>query len=49
MFWTTIRDHWDLLVQKNKNIKTISDLKREIVIAYQNINMDEVRKAIESQ
>ena len=37
-------DHWDQLVQKNKNIKTISDLKREIVIAYQNINMDEVNK-----
>ena len=41
-------DHWDQIVQKKENIKTPSDLKREIVIAHQNIYMDEVRKAIDS-
>ena len=39
---------WDQMVQKKENIKTLSDLKREIVIAQKNINMDEVRKAIDS-
>ena len=36
------------MIQKKDNIKTLSDLKREIVIAYKNIDMDEVKKAIDS-
>ena len=41
-------DHRDQILQKKENIQTLSDLKREIVIAQKNINMDEVRKAIDS-
>ena len=41
-------DHMDKMVQQNKDIVTLSDLKREVVRSYQNVNMDEVRKSIES-
>ena len=30
------------------NVKTLLDLKREVVVAYQKLNMDEIRKAIDS-
>jgi len=36
------------MVQQNKNIETLADLKREVLRSYQNVNMDEVKKAIES-
>ena len=41
-------DHWDKMIQKNDNIKTLADLKREIVAAYYKIDMDEVKRAIDS-
>ena len=41
-------DHIDKIVQQNENIETLADLKREVVRSYQNVNMDEVTKAIES-
>ena len=40
-------DHWDKMVQSG-NVKTLLDLKREVVVAYQKLNMDEIRKAIDS-
>ena len=40
-------DHWDKMVQIG-NVKTLLDLKREVVVAYQKLNMDEIRKAIDS-
>ena len=36
------------MVQKCENIKTVSDLKREVVRAYMNVNIDELKKAIKS-
>jgi len=41
-------DHIDKIVQQNKNIETLADLEPEVVRSYQNVNMDEVKKAIES-
>ena len=38
----------DKIVQQNKEIKKLSDLKREVVRSYQNVNMDEVKKSIGS-
>lgn len=40
-------DHQDKMVQKS-DIKTLQDLKREVVRAFKNVNMEEVRKAIKS-
>ena len=40
-------DHLDKMVQKS-DIKTLQDLKREVVRAFKNVNMEEVRKAIKS-
>ena len=41
-------DHMDQIVQKCTNIKTIADLKRELVNSYKNVNIDEVKRAVES-
>ena len=38
-------DHLDQMVQKS-DIKTLPDLKREVVRAFKNVNMEEVKKAI---
>ena len=39
-------DHMDQFVQKCENVKTLSDLKREVYRAYQNIDQKEVEKAV---
>jgi len=40
-------DHLGKMVQKS-DIKTLPDLKRGVVRAFKNVNMEEVRKAIKS-
>ena len=41
-------DHLDQMVQKS-DIKTLPDLKREVVRAFKNVNMEQERKAIMSR
>ena len=41
-------NHMDQMVQQCENIKTLSDLKREVVRAYMNINMDEIKKSVDT-
>ena len=36
------------MVQKCTNIKTMADLKLELVNSYKNVNIDEVKRAVES-
>ena len=38
----------DQMVQKCTNIKTMADLKRELINSYKNVNIDEVKRAVES-
>ena len=35
-------------VQECENIKTLTDLKREVVCAYQNIDQEQIKKAVNS-
>ena len=39
-------NHMDQMVQKCESIKTLSDLKREVVLAYMNINNDEIKRSV---
>ena len=41
-------DHMDKFVQKCENIKTLTDLKREVVRAYQNVDQEQIKKAVNS-
>ena len=41
-------NHLDIMVQKNKNIKSLPDLKREIVRAFNNSKKDEIANAVAS-
>ena len=41
-------NHMDQFVQKCDNVKTLSDLKREVVRAYQNIDQEQIKKAVSS-
>ena len=41
-------DHMDQFVQKCENLKTLPDFKREVVLAYQNVNQDQIKKAVDS-
>ena len=36
----------DQLVQKSKNVKTLLDLKREVVCAYMNVDKEQIKKSV---